>query len=91
MDPIGRRVAADPAVMAAMDDMTGLKLEAAKDTIAAALSSTDDRTLKGWVAVACWEDESGRVSQSVVGDGHSTSLETKGLLHSAVWTVAHND
>jgi alkylation response protein AidB-like acyl-CoA dehydrogenase len=85
---MAHKLATDPAVQAALDEMAA-KAERARRTVDGALNATDDRKLASWVAVASWEDEDGNVTQSILGDGHSTVLETKGLLHSAVWATAH--
>jgi alkylation response protein AidB-like acyl-CoA dehydrogenase len=88
-DQMAQKLSADPAVQAALEEMTA-KAERARRTVESALSATDDRKLASWVAVASWVDEDGNVTQSILGDDHSTVLETKGLLHSAVWATAHD-
>jgi tRNA threonylcarbamoyladenosine modification (KEOPS) complex Pcc1 subunit len=89
-DSTARKLADEPAMRAAMEEMSSSKLEMARDKIHNAIDATDGRTLKGWVAVACWEDEAGVVGQSVIEDIDSTPIQTKGMLHSAVWSVAHD-
>ena len=47
------------------------------------------RKLKECVAVMIWEEEDGTETVSVVGDPEITELEVKGVLHDAVYAVAH--
>lgn len=80
----------DSTVKKLIDDPE-VKMAHVRQAIENALTLTDDRKLKGWVAVAVWEDEDGREIETVVGDGHSTHIEQKGFLHSGVWVNAHVD
>lgn len=88
-DPGLRAVSNDADVIAAMEQLRQASADKAQTVVSQAIACTDERTLKGWVAVAMWEDESGNVSQTVMGDDHSSSLEIKGYLHDAVWATAH--
>ena len=47
------------------------------------------RKLKECVAVMVWEEEDGTETISVVGDPGITDLGVKGVLHDAVYAVAH--
>ncbi|HWL65847.1 MAG TPA: hypothetical protein VNP73_07725 [Actinomycetota bacterium] len=49
----------------------------------------EKRTLRECVAVMIWEDEDGTETVSVVSDPGITDLEVKGVLHDAVYAVAH--
>ena len=49
----------------------------------------ESRRLKECVAVMIWEEEDGTETISVVGDPEITELEVKGVLHDAVYAVAH--
>jgi hypothetical protein len=48
-----------------------------------------DRRLKQCVAVLVWEEADGTESVVVVGDEHLQELGLKGVLHDAVYAVAH--
>lgn len=87
-DPGMQAIAGDPEVAAILDEKRQER-SAPNDVLAQAIAATDNRTLKGWVTVAMWEDESGRVSQTVMCDDNSSPLEIKGYLHDAVWATAH--
>ena len=65
--------------------------ERARQSVGEAIAATDDRKLKGWVAVAVWEDADGSECETVMADDHSTNLELKGYLHDGVWMAAHTD
>ncbi len=86
-----RAVSNDADVMAAMDQRRQVPKDEAQTVVEQAIACTDERTLKSWIAVAIWEDESGRVSQTVICDDHSSNLEIKGYLHDAVWASAHSE
>ncbi|MDQ3941391.1 MAG: hypothetical protein M3238_08580 [Actinomycetota bacterium] len=90
-DPVRKMIVNDPDVIAAMDERYRAAHENMQDCVEQAVQATDERKLKGWVCVAVWEDASGKTSQTVMGDDHSTFLEMKGYLHDAVWTAAHTD
>ena len=87
-DPGLRAISNDPELEAAMEQMAK---EDARAAVEYAIACTEERTLKGWVAVAQWEDESGHISNTVIRDDHSSSLEIKGFLHDGVWDTAHAD
>jgi hypothetical protein len=86
-DPTVEKLVGDPAVKSALDARS--KMDGARGVIQSVLETTDDRKLKGWVTVAVWEDESGKESETVLGDGYSTHIQQKGYLHSGVWVNAH--
>jgi hypothetical protein len=90
-DPTAKKLMADPAVKAALESATRSEMGRVREMIESALKTTDDRKLKGWVAVAVWEDENGHERETVLGDGHSTNIQQKGFLHSGVWVNAHVD
>ena len=48
-----------------------------------------DRRLKQCVAVMVWEEADGTESVVVVGDDHLQELGLKGVLHDAVYALAH--
>ena len=87
-DPIALAVAADPEIATAIANARHEKMQR---SVSQALQATDDRKLAGWVAVAVWEDETGQIDHSVVGDQNSSFLELKGYLHDGVWAAAHTD
>ena len=87
-DPIALAVSAEPEIATAISRS---RHEQMQRSVSQALQGTDDRTLAGWVAVAVWEDESGKIEHSVVGDQNSSFLELKGYLHDGVWAAAHTD
>ncbi len=88
-DPIAETIAQDPGIQAVLDARRQTRDENAQEAVSDAIQGTKDATLVGWVAVAVWEDENGRVSHSVLGDGKSSSLELKGYLHDGLWHAAH--
>ena len=88
---IGRKVISnDPEILAAMSELRRAAHKTMQDSVATAIQKTEDKKLKAWVAVAVWEDDDGDVSQTVMGDDHSSYFEVKGYLHDAVWTAAHS-
>jgi len=87
-DPVVTSLADDPMVIEALNQRTQTQRKSMRTAIQAAFE-TEPKRLKGWVAVAIWEDEDGRSTQTVVSDDHSTTLEIKGMLHDAVWNAAH--
>ena len=80
-------ISGDPQINAIVEERRDQS--SAKSALTQAIAATDGRALKGWVTVAMWEDESGRVSQTVMCDDDSSALEVKGYLHDAVWASAH--
>ena len=48
-----------------------------------------DRYLKQCVAVMVWEEADGTESVVVVGDDHLRELGLKGVLHDAIYALAH--
>ena len=89
-DPVVARLTEEPGIKAALESQRA-KHDDVQTTLHDAIDGTDDRKLCGWVAVAVWEDETGKVTQSLIGDGQSSFFEMKGYLHDAVWTAAHAD
>lgn len=87
-DTMAQAVARDPEIATALEARRQERLESA---ICDAIQSSDDRKLAGCVTVAVWEDEQGRLSHSIIGDGHSSFLELKGYLHDGVWAAAHSE
>lgn len=90
-DPIVARLMEQPAIRATLESRHPELTQEVQAQIQAAIESTDDRKLCGWVAVAVWDNPVGKVSQTLIGDGESSFLEMKGYLHDAVWTAAHAD
>jgi hypothetical protein len=90
-DPVVARLTEEPGIKAALEAQRATAEGDARSTLHDAIDTTDERKLCGWVTVAVWEDEAGKVSQSLIGDGQSTFFEMKGYLHDAVWTAAHAD
>ena len=88
-DPAVTSLTEEPGIQAMLESRRLSKEQEVRDTIQEAIKSTDDRKLCGWVAVCEWEDENGKVHQTLIGDSESTFLEMKGYLHDAVWTAAH--
>ena len=89
-DPIVVKLVEEPGIKAALEAQRA-KAGDVCTTIHDAIDATDERKLCGWVTVAVWEDTTGKVSQSLIGDGESSFFEMKGYLHDAVWTAAHAD
>ena len=89
-DPVVARLTEEPGIKAAIEAQRS-KQDDVQATLHDAIDGTDGRKLCGWVTVAVWEDENGKVTQSLIGDGRSSFFEMKGYLHDAVWTAAHAD
>ena len=87
-DPILEMVTNDPGVAAVLDSRSASYAEM-QACVGDAIQKCDGRKLLGWVAVAVWEDADGTISESVIGDEHSSPLELKGYLHDGIWTAAH--
>jgi hypothetical protein len=87
-DPVVRDLASDETIMQALSDRSRSRKKSMRDRVEAALT-TEDKRLVGWVTVAVWEDGDGKMTESVMGDEHSSPLEVKGMLHDAVWSTAH--
>ena len=90
-DPMRRALVADPGIVATLDEQRRLRHQDMQDTVADAIQKTDDRRLKGWVAVAVWEDDDEPSALTVIGDRDSSYFELKGYLHDALWVAAHAD
>jgi hypothetical protein len=88
-DPVLKTVLNDPDVVAALDSRTQTMRRRMRDKVESALQSTDSRKLKGWVAVAVWEDEDGTVTEHVASDDHTSVLEVRSLLTGALWAASH--
>lgn len=89
-DPIAQKVMEVPAVKEIAEAHHGEAYDRHHEEIGAAISACDGRRLKGWVAVAVWEDADGMEGETLYADGDSTSLELKGYLHDGVWMAAHD-
>ena len=90
-DPVVARLADEPGIKAALEGQRANAGGDVRSTLHDVINSTDERTLCGWVTVAVWEDEAGKVTQSLIADDQSSFFEMKGYLHDAVWTAAHAD
>jgi hypothetical protein len=90
-DPAVAKLTEDPGIKAALEAHRMSKAAEVQAQLHNTIDGTDERKLCGWVTVAVWEDETGKVSQSLIGDSESTFFEMKGYLHDAVWTAAHAD
>ena len=88
-DPMTEVVLTDPGVRAAVEAHHDGLYDRMQDSIGEAIDKTDSRTLKGWVAVAVWEDADGNEGETMMCDNHSSPLELKAYLHDAVWMAAH--
>jgi hypothetical protein len=84
-------VVADPGIVATLDEKKRKRHQDMQDAVAGAIQTTDDRRLKGWVAVAIWEEEETPSALTVIGDRDSSYFELKGYLHDALWVAAHAD
>jgi hypothetical protein len=90
-DPVVAKLAEEPGIKAVLEAQHSATEGDVRSTLHDAIKSTDERKLCGWVTVAVWEDEAGKVTQSLIRDGESSFFEMKGYLHDAVWTAAHAD
>ena len=88
-DSMAEAVMTDPGVQAAVAAHHDDLYDRMQDAIGDAIDKTDSRTLKGWIAVAVWEDEEGTEGETMMSDNHSSPLELKAYLHDAVWMAAH--
>jgi hypothetical protein len=86
-----RAVVADPGIVATLDEGRRKRYQDMQDVVSDAIQKTDDRRLKGWVAVAIWEEEEVPSALTVIGDRDSSYFELKGYLHDALWVAAHAD
>lgn len=90
-DPIAGEVMEIPAVKEIAEAQHGGAYDRHHEEIGAAIDQSDGRRLKGWVAIAVWEDADGNEGETLLADGDSTSLELKGYLHDGVWMAAHSE
>lgn len=90
-DPLAQKVMDNPAVKEIAEAHHGETYDRHHEEIGAAIDQSDGRRLKGWVAVAVWEDVDGTEGETLFADGDSTSLELKGYLHDGVWMAAHSE
>ena len=87
-DPVVEAIVTDPAITTAIAKTRHEKMQR---TVSQALQATEDRKLAGWVAVVVWEDETGNIEHSVIGDQNSTFRELKSYLHDGVRAAAQTD
>ena len=88
-DPVVGSILSDPDLQAVVEAHHGGVYDRKQRAIGEAINETDPRTLKGWVAVAVWENEDGTEAETMLSDNHSSLLELKAYLHDAVWMAAH--
>ncbi len=88
-DPIATQVMVEPGVQAVAEATRERSYDRMQNAVAEAIQNTDGRKLKGWVAVAMWEDADGNEEHTLLADDSSTPLELKAYLHDGIWSAAH--
>ena len=84
-----RRSITMPSLAGAMDQMVTV-VERHRSYDNDEPSGNGERKLKETVAIRIWEETDGSETIEVVGDRGLDSLEMKGVLHDAIYALAHD-
>ena len=94
MDALPRRLKEDRSIrnmLRSMFDKMQPIVEHRSHIRQAPLEAGAARRVKECVAIVTWEEPDGSETISVVGGAGVAPLEVKGLLHQAVYAIAHAD
>ena len=84
-----RRSLKMPSLAGAMDQM--VTVVERRRSFSDQPGGNGERKLRETVAVRVWEEADGSETIEIVGDQGLDSLEMKGVLHDAIYALAHDD